>query len=220
MKDKVYHLKAGDGFFIPPNTDNNYYPIVENPWVYRWVGINGSKAKEMLKLCGFDNENYIFNYTKDDKINFYLKNIYESCSKNHLFDATGNLYQFLSLLMVEYSNSNLEYSSHSDNYITKSIEYIEKNYQKNISVSDVSSYLNIDRSYFYKVFKSSMMITPQQYIIDYKLKKSCDLIRKSSYSINEISSLVGFSSQSYFSKLFKKNIGITPIEYKRQFIKS
>ncbi len=219
MKDRVYHLKAGDGFFIPPNTDNNYYPLENNPWVYRWVGINGSKAKELLASCGFTNGNYIFNYTKDNRINNHFESIYKSCSNNNLFDALGHLYQALSILMTEHSNSSLEYNSHSNSYIAKSLEFIEKNYSKNISVSDIASYLNIDRSHFYKIFKLSMMTTPQQYIIEYKLKKSCDLIRKSSYSINEISSLVGFSSQSYFSKLFKKNMNLTPIEYKKLFIK-
>lgn len=219
MKDKVYHLKAGDGFFIPPNTDNNYYPLENNPWVYRWVGINGSKAKEFLASCGFTNGNYTFNYTKDNRINNHFENIYKSCSNNNLFDALGHLYQALSILMTEYSNSSLEYSSNSNSYIAKSLEFIEKNYSKNISVSDIASYLNIDRSHFYKIFKLSMMTTPQQYLIEYKLKKSCDLIRKSSYSINEISSLVGFSSQSYFSKLFKKNMNLTPVEYKKLFIK-
>lgn len=26
IKDKVYTLKSGDGFVIPPGTDSNYYP--------------------------------------------------------------------------------------------------------------------------------------------------------------------------------------------------
>ena len=64
-----------------------------------------------------------------------------------------------------------------------------------------------------------MMNTPQQYLIEYKLKKACDLLRKSSYSVSEISSLSGFSSQSYFSKIFKKNINMTPLEYRDLFIK-
>ncbi|SCH82201.1 MULTISPECIES: AraC family transcriptional regulator [unclassified Romboutsia] len=219
MEDKVYHLKAGDGFFIPPNTDNNYYPLDDNPWVYRWIGINGSKAKELLTLCGFYNGNYTFRYTKDNKLDYCFKNIYDSCYSNNIFEGIGYLYQTLSILINENSSSDLSDISSSKSYISKSIEFIESNYHKNITVSDVASYLNIDRSHFYKIFKLNMMTTPQQYIMEYKLKKSCDFLRKSSYSLNQISDLVGFSSQSYFSKFFKKHMNMTPLEYRNLFIK-
>ena len=219
MDGKTYHLKKGDGFFIPPFTDNNYYPIAENPWVYRWIGINGTRAKELLNICGFKDGNYLFNYSKDKKIDDYFKNIYESCTSNNLFEGLGYLYQFLSTLMKENATTYEVISSISKIYIEKSIAFIKENYKKNISVSDVSDYLNIDRSHFFKIFKKDMMISPQDFIINYKIKQSCDLLRKSSYSISEISSLVGFSSPSYFSRIFKKNMNMTPIEYKNLFVK-
>ncbi|RDY28595.1 AraC family transcriptional regulator [Romboutsia weinsteinii] len=220
MNDEVYHLKKGDGFFIPPNTDNNYYPLEGNPWIYRWVGINGTQAKELLSRCGLSEDNYVFNYTKDNKIDDYFRNIYESCSSNRLLEGLGYLYQFLSALMNDHSSEFTSSSPPSKVYISKSIEFIKENYTKNISVSDISDYLNIDRSHFFKIFKKDMMISPQDYIINYKIKQACDLLRKSSYSISEISNSVGFSSPSYFSKIFKKNMDTTPLKYKELFIKN
>ena len=219
IKDQVHHLKAGDGFVIPPNTDNNYYPSNDNPWVYRWIGINGSKAKELLSLCGFSNENYIFRYDKDNQLNELFENIYLNCNSNYLFRALGYLYQTLSLIMDEHSISALQEKTSSQCYISDALDFIDKNFDKNITVSDISNYLNIDRSHFYKIFKLHMMNTPQQYLIEYKLKKACDLLRKSSYSVCEISNIVGFTSQSHFSKTFKKNLNLTPLEYKSLFIK-
>ena len=219
INGECHHLKAGDGFFIPPNTDNNYYPLENDPWVYRWIGINGFKAKELLSFCGFNNDNYIFHYSKDDALDNYFKMIYESCSENKLYNALGYLYQTISLLMQDHYESELTNIPPYQEYVSKAIDFIKKNFNKNITVSDVSEYLNIDRSYFYKIFKLSMMTTPQQFIIEYKIEMSCALLRKSSYSINKISDLVGFSSQSYFSKLFKKTLNMTPIEYRKTFIK-
>ncbi|WP_195334918.1 AraC family transcriptional regulator [Paraclostridium bifermentans] len=219
IKDRVHHLKAGDGFFIPPNTDNNYYPTDENPWVYRWIGVNGSKSKELFSLCGFSDENYIFRYDKDNSLDKLFEKVYLNCNSNSLFNALGYLYQILSLLMSEHSNLSLQKKSISQSYISKSLEFIDNNFDKNISVSDISDFLNIDRSHFYKMFKLHMMTTPQQYLIEYKLKKACDLLRKSSYSVCEISNLVGFSSQSHFSKTFKRNLNLTPLEYRCLFVK-
>lgn len=145
--------------------------------------------------------------------------MYLNCNSNSLFNALGYLYQILSLLMSEHSNLSLQKKSISQCYISKSLEFIDNNFNKNISVSDISDFLNIDRSHFYKIFKLHMMTTPQQYLIEYKLKKACDLLRKSSYSVYEISNLVGFSSQSHFSKTFKRNLSLTPLEYRYLFIK-
>lgn len=220
MNGEVYHLKKGDGFFIPPHTDNNYYPLEGNPWIYRWIGINGTQAKELLSRCGLSEDNYVFNYTKDNKIDDYFRNIYDSCSSNRLLEGLGYLYQFLSTLMNDHSSDFTNSSPPSKVYISKSIEFIKENYTKNISVSDISDYLNIDRSHFFKIFKKDMMISPQDYIINYKIKQACDLLRKSSYSISEISNSVGFSSPSYFSKIFKKNMDTTPLKYKELFIKN
>ncbi|MGL5649153.1 MAG: AraC family transcriptional regulator [Clostridium sp.] len=219
IDNKVYHLKKGDGFFIPPNTKNNYYPITENPWTYRWIGVNGSRAKEILDKCNF-NGNYTFNYVKDDLVDFHFKSIYENSIINKPFNAIGHFYQLVSLLIDECSQSDDVDSSKNKSYIDDSLIFIEKNYDKSITVSDIANHLNIDRSYFFKIFKLSLMISPQQFLIDFKLNKACDLLRKSNYSISEISELLGFSSQSYFSKLFKKNLGITPVQYRNKFIHS
>lgn len=64
-----------------------------------------------------------------------------------------------------------------------------------------------------------MNISPQQYLINFRLSKSQDLLRKSSFSISTISSLVGFSSPEYYSKIFKKYIGITPNEFRGKYTK-
>lgn len=219
INDQCYHLKAGDGFFIPPDTANNYYALEGNPWVYRWIGVNGIKAKELFSMCGFKDGNFLFRYDKDDKVDNYFRNIYECCCDDDLYMALGYLYQLFSLLKIDDYENVIGDCSNSKEYIHKAIDYIKDNYYKSITVSDVSNYLTIDRSYFYKIFKESMMTTPQQYIIEYRIEKACSLLRKSSYSISKISNLVGFSSQAYFSKVFKKTLNITPFEYRKTFIK-
>lgn len=219
MNNQVYKLKKGDGFLIPPHTDNNYYPIPDNPWSYRWIGINGTEASRLLNLCGFNSSKFIFNYTEDDFIENCFKNILDSCNNGQDFQALGNLYLFLNKLIIKNDkNSNISITS-AANYITLFINDIHNNYNKNISISDIASDININRSHLFKLFKKHMNMSPQQYFINYRLNKACELLRKSSYSISEIGYLVGFNSPSYFSKIFSKYKDISPIEYRKMFIK-
>ena len=50
---------------------------------------------------------------------------------------------------------------------------------------------------------------------DYKLEYACKLIEEGSYTISDISKMVGYSSPSKFTQAFKEYIGCTPSEYKK-----
>lgn len=50
---------------------------------------------------------------------------------------------------------------------------------------------------------------------EYKLDYACRLIEEGSYSISDISKMVGYSSPSKFSKAFKDYVGCTPSEYRK-----
>ena len=50
---------------------------------------------------------------------------------------------------------------------------------------------------------------------EYKLEYACKLIEGGSYTISEISKMVGYSSPSKFTQAFKEYIGCTPSEYKK-----
>ena len=51
-------------------------------------------------------------------------------------------------------------------------------------------------------------------MIEFRLKKAQELLLFSTYSLNEISELLGYQSYSYFSRIFKKHIGISPIDFR------
>lgn len=220
INDNVYHLKKGDLFLIPPYTDNNYYPIISNPWIYRWVGFNGSKSKELLTNIGFSDTIFIQNYVKDNFINTCFRNIFKNCNKNDLVTALGNLYIFFGKLSKDVKNNNRATINPSENYVNSVIDYININYSKDISIIDIADKINLNRSYLFKIFKQHMNMSPQQYLINFRLNKACELLRKSSYPINEISFLVGFKSSTYFSKIFSKYKKQSPINYRKNFIKS
>lgn len=214
-----HHLKKGDGFFIPPYKDNNYYPDSNNPWVYRWVGFNGTECKKLLEMSGFYDGNYTFAHDFEDGLNDSFLNIYRSFKKEDYFSSLGFLYQVFGKLIKEYKDESNKLCNPNEIYTAKAVEFIEENYNKDISIAQISKSLNIDRSHFFKCFRDVMNISPQQYLINFRLGKAQDLLRKSGFSISTISSLVGFSSPEYFSKIFKNHVGITPVEFRGKYLK-
>lgn len=219
MNNEVYKLKKGDGFLIRPNTDNNYYPIADNPWTYRWIGINGTEVSRLLDLCGFDDSTFTFNYSENNFMDTCFKNILDSCNKGQDFDSLGNLYLFFNKLICKNDKKTTDAVTVAGNYITLFVDYIHNNYSNDISISEIADHLNINRSHLFKLFRHNMNMSPQNYLINYRLNKACELLRKSSYSISEISYLIGFNSPSYFSKIFSKYKKKSPIDYRKMFIK-
>ena len=97
------------------------------------------------------------------------------------------------------------------------VEYIEKNYASIISLDDISNVLHMNKNYICKIFKIATNKTIMDYLNFVRVENAKTLL-KSGISIFQVSSSVGFSSQSYFNKVFRKYILCTPSEYKKRFI--
>ena len=73
-----------------------------------------------------------------------------------------------------------------------------------------------DLEFFYRIFKERQGISPEQYIVEYRVKRAKELLCFSQYSINEIATFVGVKDVYYFSRLFKRIAKISPTKYRNE----
>ena len=71
----------------------------------------------------------------------------------------------------------------------------------------------MSRASFFRKIKSLTGVTPNQFILIYRLNRAAEMVRSREFRFNEIADLVGFSSQSHFSRCFKQHFGVSPKEY-------
>ncbi len=57
--------------------------------------------------------------------------------------------------------------------------------------------------------------TTHRYLLNFRLKKSLELLTNTTLTISAISEKCGFASAYYFSYSFKAEFGKTPSEYRR-----
>ena len=74
---------------------------------------------------------------------------------------------------------------------------------------------HLSRFYISHSFKNEMNQTPMEYLTDIRIEESKVLLSTTNYSMSQIASIVGFSTQAYFSKQFKQKIGMTPLAYRK-----
>jgi AraC family transcriptional regulator len=71
------------------------------------------------------------------------------------------------------------------------------------------------RSHFLRMFEAATGLTPHRYLLQLRLERAQELIRKGSTSLIDIAALCGFSSHAHMSRVFRQLLGVTPSQYRR-----
>ncbi len=220
INGRTYKLEKGQGFLIPPNVVTQYQADGIDPWSYSWVGFNGLKAESYLSRANLSLENPIFVYDRDDFVkDLFLKMVAtKNLEKTREIYLLGYLYIFLGRMM-DIAEENHAFETKEDRkeaYIKKAIEYIEMNYYRKISVSEMCRHVGMDRSYVYSVFKEYLNVSPQEYLIKYRMDKARELLKNMQLSIGDVSRSVGYEDALLFSRMFKKINGMSPKNYRKE----
>lgn len=104
----------------------------------------------------------------------------------------------------------------SDGIVERVEKIVEEQYGDiTFSRNSVAEQLNINANYADSLFKKQTSKTISTYITDYRLEKSKEILTTTSYSVNKIAGMVGYSGGSHFIYSFKKKFGMTPNEYRK-----
>jgi len=95
--------------------------------------------------------------------------------------------------------------------------YIEKHIQNRISVNQLAGSVFLSESQFFNQFKKQTGVTPHQYLLVKRVEYAKRLIETSSFNLNYVSDITGFSGQSAFTHAFTKCEGISPSQYKKRY---
>lgn len=93
-------------------------------------------------------------------------------------------------------------------------KYIILNYQNDISIKQLCEHFYCSKSTLINQFKAEYGKTVHQFILDYRLEKSLELLKKEKTTILEVALGCGFNDSNYYAKAFKKKYHISPSEYK------
>jgi AraC-like DNA-binding protein len=92
--------------------------------------------------------------------------------------------------------------------------YMDNNFHENLNLQLFSRIRFVSKYHLLRLFKRYYGQTPNQYLMDKRIEKAKEFIRKGS-SITETCYDVGFESLSSFSSLFKRKTGFTPKAYQK-----
>jgi Response regulator containing CheY-like receiver domain and AraC-type DNA-binding domain len=181
----------------------NYYPSIQ----YEIADEIKSLSLHALLDLGIEWENY----------KVMQEQIYD------LLDSSINESQLvkklISLITKQMDNLLHEKKMQDNRPIRLAKQYISENYSKSISLEQVAEIVHLNASYLSVIFKKETGMNFIDYLINYRINISKDLLKNSDLDLNlsEIAEKVGYIDSKYFSKLFYKVIGIKPSEYRKIF---
>jgi len=211
-----YSLSEGQVFLISPNDIAYYESDAVDPWRYSWVAFNGLNSEKYLKRMGLSLQHPVKLCENRENVETIIQTLIETSKipENRDIKLTGLMHLFIASLSNESDEKNDQ--RRPNEYISNAIKFIQMNYSKDLRISDITSYLSLERKYFSRIFKTQTGLSPQEFLLKYRMKMACVLLESSSLTIKEIATSVGYSDQLAFSRLFKKHMDISPTEYRKQ----
>lgn len=223
VNGKITRLHFGQMFITKPGEDTWYRADREDPWSYCWMAYDGTEAPQYTDAAGFTSGINWLN-CRIDVTRFYtlVLNTLEYSSNLNLsgdLHRLAKLMEFLALSIESAQRDNKvsqrkpEYNSAV--YVEYAVNYLQANYA-NAKVNDLALQIGINRSYLTSIFRKQMGISPQEYLMQYRMDKAQDLLLETDISVQEIALRVGYENALTFSKIFKSYYGLSPVHYRQE----
>jgi len=194
----THRVQAGDMFVIRPLEETYYEADGKDPWEYSWIGFTA-------KTLPLD-----------------LPAVVELYQAGEIFDAMrrcreyeGGRSAYLSAKLWELFAALLEGRKKAPGHVEKALTLMRSEYMNGITILDIASRLNLDRSYFSTLFRESMGVAPQQYLNDLRMENAARLMAEYAQPPTIAALSTGYTDIYNFSRMFKKHYGVSPREYIR-----
>jgi len=102
-------------------------------------------------------------------------------------------------------------------FIQEVMAFIEKNIDNaELTIDQFADAMKMGRTVFYNKIKSTLGLTPIDFVQEMRIKRSVQLMKSGNFTIAEIAYQTGFNDPKYFSRSFKKHMNATPSEYMKK----
>jgi AraC family transcriptional activator of pobA len=96
---------------------------------------------------------------------------------------------------------------------------VERNYSKNIALTEYANQLNITTHHLNSIVKSVCNKTTSDLIKERVILEAKQLLQFSDDTISEITYKLGFEDSSYFARYFKNHTATSPLEFRKQHLR-
>ena len=217
---KEYEIGGGDAFLIRPKEETIYTADQEDPWLYMWIGFHGYRVVEMLDHIGFTEEEPVLHCRNMPMIRETMETLLEARDFTYVngLKRMSALYQLLALLMENRTAPETQPRKRTGDsaYVSMAVDLLMSSVSTQRKIADIARQIGISRNHLTAVFKREMGISPQEFLMNYRMEKAASLLTVTTDPISVVAAEVGYSDPLAFSKAFRARFGSSPTEYRNQ----
>lgn len=218
--ERIFEVRANSAFLIHSEAPYALEADEAEPWSLLWVVFSGYLVRDYMRRAGFTKENPVFPYPEAP----FFREQYEAMFQyahswhNRYCKILSALYALIARhIDLTASNYTIQEKYGNDFTMRRALEYIDQHYaEQDMRIEDIAQYVGLSRTRFHHVFREMTKISPQQYLIQYRMRRAAELLRLHSITVAELARTVGYTDPFHFSKTFKQIHGVSPTCYARR----
>lgn len=217
FRPREERVKQGSVVVYPPGEPQDYfYLLKEAPEIY-WIHFTGERAEGLLEEWGLFHGHSCFVGEQDRYLRCFEEIIQELQLQPPGFQRLCAL-RFEELLLsmgrqrLRLKNPQLA----GDSLVTQVLNDMYKTYYRNYTIEDYAKRHNVSVCWLIRRFKQVTGESPNQYLIQIRIRRARELLESSRLNMGEIASVLGYESPLYFSRQFKQLQGVSPKRYREQ----
>lgn len=238
---ELFYVVSGQGSFVAEGREFSVSKndmVIINPHVEHTEKSGNFSPLEYIVL-GIDGLSFSFQNMTGAPHAFSIQSSYGAVHKYNVQNT--NVYSYLKIMLEEISAEKENYEAICQNLLEVLLlcmlrndnlsviqsdtaalnreciqikNYLDSNYSENITLDSLAALTHLNKYYLAHAFTKYTGVSPINYLLQKRIAEGKSLLESTAYSIAQISSMLGFSSQSYFSQAFKKATGMTPLQHR------
>lgn len=99
--------------------------------------------------------------------------------------------------------------------LKESIDYMNTHLGENLSLKDLAATLHISQYHFCRLFKQSTGVSPHRYLMQQRLDRAKQLLKRTDLNVTDIAVECGFAHQGHLTRCLRRCTGVSPIQFRK-----
>jgi AraC-like DNA-binding protein len=215
-------MTPGTVLILPAYVPHAYFPDrSEEVWDLGFVAFNGNAASPLLLEQMSDIVLTVLMAPNFDRLWNQLESLWYLISLNGeqaYWEASKRIYD-MALTLLEgqtagkKAEKNIYPAGQANAALQTAVKLIHDHYNERLLLTNVARAAGYSVQHFHRLFVGSYGVTPQQYILQLRMRRSQQLFQENpSIAVEKVAQQLGMET-SYFIRIFKRTYGTTPKQY-------
>lgn len=217
---KRWMIHKGQMFILFPGEETTYYADKEDPWYYCWIGFQGESAGKIVENIGFTPQTPVLTFNDVFGVEDEIKKIIgvkELTLDGQLRRNAGMMKILSDMIRENTEKASNDGISNIYSYSEYAVRYINNHFSEKVRIQELADHIGISRSYLVKLMKQETGMSPQEYLIETRMRRASDLLNRTQDPIKAVATECGYDDALAFSKVFKSRFGLNPSEYRQKY---